>query len=175
MITADGKTEISEPVLGEPSHIRSGYATYDDSEVVTIRDFRLDDYDGVLELWGEAGLPFRPAGRDARAKVAAELVKDTAVFIVAEEQGRLVGVVFGTHDGRKGWINRLAVAPSSQHRGVASRLVAEVEARLEARGLEVVATLIEEGNDGSMQFFERLGYVFHHDIHYFSKMRTPDS
>ena len=175
MITADGKAEISEPVSEEPSHARSGYATCDDLEAVNIRDFRLDDYDGVLELWGQAGLPFRPVGRDSRAKVAAELEKDTAVFIVAEEQGRLAGVVFGTHDGRKGWINRLAVAPSSQHRGVASRLVAEVEARLEARGLEVVAALIEEGNEGSMRFFEGLGYVFHRDIHYFSKMRTPDS
>jgi ribosomal protein S18 acetylase RimI-like enzyme len=175
VITADGKTEISEPVPGEPSRTRRGYAIYDDPEAVNIRDFRLDDYDAVLELWGEAGLPFRPGGRDARAKVAAELVKDTAVFIVAEEQGRLVGVVFGTRDGRKGWINRLAVVPSSRQRGVAARLVAEVEARLEARGLEVVAALIEEGNEGSMHFFERLGYVFHHDIHYFSKMKTPDS
>jgi hypothetical protein len=26
-----------------------------------------------------------------------------------------------------------------------------------------------------MHFFERLGYVFHHDIHYFSKMKTLDS
>ncbi len=84
-------------------------------------------------------------------------------------------MVFGTHDGRKGWINRLAVAPSFQHRGIATRLVAEVEARLEARGLEVVAALIEDGHEGSMHFFERLGYAFHHDIHYFSKMKTPDS
>lgn len=78
VITADGKTQISEPVAAEPSYTRSGYATCDDSEAVSIRDFRLDDYDAVLDLWSEAGLPFRPVGRDARTKVAAELEKDTA-------------------------------------------------------------------------------------------------
>ena len=143
--------------------------------IVHLRDFRLEDYYGVTGLWEEAGLAFRPLGRDTREKVAEELRRGTAVFVVAESDNRLVGVVLGTHDGRKGWINRLAVAPAFQRQGIAARLVAEVEKRLEALGLEVVAALIEDGNESSMRFFGTLGYLQHADIHYFSKMKTPDS
>lgn len=35
-----------------------------DSWGATIRDLRMEDYDALLRLWTEAGLPFRPQGRD---------------------------------------------------------------------------------------------------------------
>src|SRR5665647_1146101 len=90
---------------------------------VTIRDFQLQDYDDVVRLWMEAGLPFRPQGRDRLERVAAELLGGTAVFLLAEAEGKSVGVVLGTHDGRKAWINRLAVAPAFRRRGIARLLV----------------------------------------------------
>jgi N-acetylglutamate synthase len=142
---------------------------------VRLRDFRLEDYERVLELWEEAGLPFRPLGRDAKEKVAREIERDAAVFVVAEAEGRLVGVVFGTHDGRKGWINRLAVAPAFQRGGVAAMLVAEVEARLSDMGIDVFGALVEGENTRSMRFFEGLGYFSHDEVRYFHKTKSLDS
>jgi ribosomal protein S18 acetylase RimI-like enzyme len=142
---------------------------------VTIREFRLEDYDEVLRLWTEAGLPFRPQGRDRRDRVAAELKAGTAVFLLAEAGGRLAGVVLGTHDGRKAWINRLAVAPEFQRRGIASLLIREVEARLEALGLEIIAALVESDNEASLRFFHAIGYEHAPEIEYFSRRRSPNT
>jgi ribosomal protein S18 acetylase RimI-like enzyme len=142
---------------------------------VTIREFQLEDYSAVLRLWTEAGLPFRPRGRDRREKVAAELSFGTAVFLLAEAEGKLVGTVLGTHDGRKGWINRLAVAPTFRRRGIARLLVAEVEARLAAVGLDITAALIESANLASLRFFREAGYVFDPEIEYFSKRRSAET
>ena len=142
---------------------------------VRLRDFRLEDYERVLELWEEAGLPFRPLGRDAKEKVAREIERDSAVFVVAEAEGRLVGVVFGTHDGRKGWINRLAVAPAFQRGGVAAMLVTEVEGRLADMGIDVFGALVEGENTRSMRFFEGLGYLSHDEVRYFHKTKCLDS
>jgi len=142
---------------------------------ITVRDFQLEDYDAVLRLWTEAGLPFRPQGRDRREKVAAELMGGTAVFLLAEANGKLAGVVLGTHDGRKAWINRLAVAPTFRRRGIARLLVAEVEVRMAALGLDVTAALIESYNQVSLGFFYEIGYVHDPEIDYFSKRRSADA
>lgn len=142
---------------------------------VTTRDMRFEDYEAVMRLWTEAGLPFRPGGRDAPERVESEMRRGEAIFLVAEVEGRLAGVVLGTHDGRKGWINRLAVAPSCRRQGIARRLVREVEARLEARGIEIVAALIETPNAASLRFFERIGYLHDPDIEYVSRRRSPQT
>jgi ribosomal protein S18 acetylase RimI-like enzyme len=140
-----------------------------------IREFTIEDYPAVQRLWTEAGLPSRPLGRDRRERVAREITRDTAVFLVAEVGDRLAGVVFATHDGRKGWVNRLAVAPAFQRMGLARRLVREVERRLESRGIEITSALIESENETSIAFFRAIGYVHGVDIEYFSKRRSADT
>lgn len=139
---------------------------------VTIRELRMEDYDAVLQLWTHAGLSFRPCGRDRPDRVAVELHSGTAVFLVAEVCGELVGVILGTHDGRKGWINRLAVAPGLRRQGIGRLLVREVEARLAALGMEITAALIETSNHESLAFFREIGYVHNEEIEYVSKRRS---
>ena len=114
---------------------------------VVIRPFRMSDYDAVMALWAEAGLPLKPSGRDARDRIEAQLAEPNVIFLVAEAGGVIVGTVVATHDGRKGWINRLAVRGDMRRRGMGERLVREAEARLEAAGMDVLACLIEEGNE----------------------------
>ena len=138
-----------------------------------IRDFQIADYDAVTALWTKAGLPFRPDGRDRREAIAREVEGGRSLFVVAEEDGRVVGVVFGTHDGRKGWINRLAVAPDRRRRGLATALVGEVEMRLRRLGIVIVACLIEEENEVSQAAFAELGYARHPEIIYHAKRFVP--
>ena len=142
---------------------------------IVIREFRMGDYDAVIALWDEAQLPYRPEGRDRRDRIKNELKREDCVFLVAETEGRLVGSVLGTHDGRKGWINRLAVDSKFRGRNIAGRLVTEVETRLDSLGIEVFACLIEEENTDSMRVFERLGYERYSDIVYFSKRPNPEA
>jgi ribosomal protein S18 acetylase RimI-like enzyme len=142
---------------------------------VTIREYRLQDYDTVLDLWTVPGLSFSPHGRDRRDRLAAELGGGKVVFLVAEREGRVIGAVLGTHDGRKGWINRPAVAPQARRQGIARLLVREVEARLEDLGLEITAALVEMSNEASLQFFRALGYVHDPQTEYLSRRRSPDT
>ena len=138
-----------------------------------VRKFRLKDYDRVLELWAEGRLPFRPRGRDSRMNLARQIRLPNALFLVAENDGRVVGTVLATHDGRKGWINRLAVDSAYRGKGIGRRLVREAERWLAGSGLSIFACLIEDDNGGSMKFFKRLGYIKHTEILYFSKRKHP--
>jgi ribosomal protein S18 acetylase RimI-like enzyme len=139
-----------------------------------IRELTAQDYDAVVDIWRRAGLSHRPLGRDARAHFQSEIEQDTALFLGADVDGVLVGVVLGTHDGRKGWINRLAVLPEHQKHGIGKALAMKAEQRLNQRGIQIVTCLIEGGNDASEAFFESLGYVKHPGIVYYSKRKSAD-
>ena len=141
----------------------------------TTRDFRIMDYEEVIALWRICGLPFRQDGRDNRERIAKEIEKPTALFLVAECCGDIVATLFGTTDGRKGWINRLAVRPDHRRKGLAKRLIEDVETRFEALGLEIYSCLIEDHSLTSMKLFENVGYRQDPTVHYYSKRLKDDS
>ena len=156
---------------------KRGTAMSDDekSDGVRIREFLIEDYDRVMELWAEGGLPLKPKGRDSRENIARQIEMPNVLFLVAEggEGGRVIGTVMATHDGRKGWINRLAVDAALRKQGLGARLVREAERRLEALGMDILACLIEDDNAVSMEVFEKLGYMKHPEIIYFAKRKYP--
>jgi ribosomal protein S18 acetylase RimI-like enzyme len=138
---------------------------------VVIRPFQIGDYDSVISLWEHANLPFKPKGRDRRESIEQEITKDTALFYVAEYQNRIIGSIFATQDGRKGWINRLAIEPRYQREGIGGLLISEIEKKFDQQGILIVCCLIEDWNKGSLHFFEHKGYQRHNDIIYFSKRK----
>lgn len=142
----------------------------------TVRRLSLADYDRWIAVWQRAGLhSVRPKGRDSREAFEHQLASGTHTVVGLERDGELVGVVLVTHDGRKGWINRLAVLPGFRGRGYAKRLLAEAEAVLRAHGMTVIAALIEPGNEASLDLFRSLGYVETPGMHYLSKRDSPDA
>jgi len=141
------------------------------TEEVTIRVLTLDDYDRWMSVWQRAGLhSVRASGRDSREAFARQFASGTHTMLGLELAEELVGVVLVTHDGRKGWINRLAILPEHRRRGYAARLVTEAERVLHALGITVFAALIEPGNDASLALFQELGYTeFPDGMHYVTK------
>lgn len=123
----------------------------------------------VQEVWRAAGLEFHPQGRDTLERMSSEATSGTSFFVGAFKEGEMVGVALGTQDGRKGWVNRVAVLPNRRREGVAASLLAFCEAEFARRGMGLVCALIEEGNDPSMAVFQREGYVLRKDIFYFRK------
>jgi ribosomal protein S18 acetylase RimI-like enzyme len=141
---------------------------------MTIRKFRIEDYDRVIKLWQESELEYRPTGRDTRERITAEIEKETAIFLVAEINDEIVGTIFCTHDGRKGWLNRLSVLPKMQRKGIASDLIKEGENRLRELGIGVLCALIWRSNSPSRELFESEGYDLLEDALYYVKKDRPD-
>jgi ribosomal protein S18 acetylase RimI-like enzyme len=139
---------------------------------VVIRKMTIVDYDSLIALWKEGNIPCRPQGRDSKKNIRLQLQQPTSFYFVAEDKGKIVGAILGTHDGRKGWINRLIITSSYRQKGIAKRLIEEVELCLETIGINIVACLIEDWNVASMQVFKQFGYTKHTDILYFSKRKN---
>lgn len=119
-----------------------------------IRQFRWPDYDAVAEVWRAAGIDVV-----TRAELEAKLARDPELFLVAAAGERIAGVVMGTYDGRRGWIFRLAVHRSHRRQGIATRLVAELERRLQALGCPRINLLVLPENEAGLRFWQDLGYL----------------
>jgi ribosomal protein S18 acetylase RimI-like enzyme len=160
--------------LGRGTIERSMKSKKKNASKMIIRKMRIQDYESLIALWKEGNIPYRPRGRDSKKNIQQQLRQSTSLYFVAENKGKIVGAILGTHDGRKGWINRLVVTPTYRRKGIAKRLIQEAEQRFVATGIDIVACLIEGWNDVSAKVFERLGYRKHPDILYYSKRKNEN-
>ena len=80
----------------------------------------------------------------------------------------------GSYDGRKGWINRLAIDPDHRRQGIGQLLIARIEKSLTEKGARIIAALVEASNLKSISLFEKLGYVADNGILYLSKRESED-
>ncbi len=133
-----------------------------------------EDYDAIIDVWNRAGLPFKPSGRDSEDEMTRQIELDPDMFFGTFLDDQMIGMIMGSYDSRKGWLNRLAVIPEHQGKGIAKKLVQEMEKRLKAKGFRIIATLIEDGHDTSMALFKSAGYIVHDDITYLTKREDDD-
>jgi len=125
---------------------------------VQIRPLRRSDYQAMIALFQVSGLNPKTKGRDSPRSFSEQLRRNRSSYLGAFDGDRLAGVVLGTSDTRKGWINRLAVHPDYRRRSIARRLVRACERVLRQQGLRMFAALIEPENRASEAFFRSLGY-----------------
>jgi len=128
-----------------------------------VRAMTLADYEGVAALLaGTAGVRLR--GADSRAGIAKYLARNPGHSFVAEEGGRVVGCLLGGHDGRRGYLYHLAVAPEARRRGTGSALVARTLDALRAAGIEKVHADVLPENEAGLAFWLRRGWQRRDDI-----------
>lgn len=140
-----------------------------------VRALTETDLAQVPRVWVEAGLPCRPKGRDAPEGLVAQFRRDPDLFIGAFAEDELIGVAIATDDGRKGWINRLAVLPSHRRKGVGRALIEKCEEALRKRGRGVFSILIEGENEASERLFLTSGYRDESDIRYYAKRDSEET
>ena len=145
-----------------------------DSEI-RIRTFKVEDYLELVSVWSASGSGFAPRGRESPEAYRVHVERFPNLSFAAVADGAIIGVVLGSHDGRKGWISRLAVRPEYRRRGVAGTLVSACDSAIRAAGISIVAALVEEQNVASAAVFRSLGYSDAVAVHYFRKLSHPDA
>jgi ribosomal protein S18 acetylase RimI-like enzyme len=123
---------------------------------VLVRAFREADEARVLELWMFGGL-VKP-WNDPKKDIARKLKVQRELFLVAELEGTVVGVVMAGYEGHRGWINYLAVDIGQRRRGIGSALVRDAERRLRLLGCPKINLQVRRENAEVQAFYAALGF-----------------
>ncbi|MGA7272777.1 MAG: GNAT family N-acetyltransferase [Acidimicrobiia bacterium] len=125
----------------------------------TIRTFRYpQDYPAVRALWEHSGPGIQLGRSDESQEIVKKLQRDPELFLVAEVDDLIVGVVVGGFDGRRGIVYHLAVNQAYRSRGIAAALMETLEERLRAKGCLRSYLLVTKDNAAGMRFYERHGW-----------------
>ena len=130
-----------------------------DSEVrmdhATPRIYRPGDWQAMHAL---DVLCFEPVFQFSRRAMRDFVEAPCAVTVLAEAQGELAGFCIAQLQDRTGYVVTLDVAPARRRRGLARRLMAELESRLHSAGAAQMELHVFTGNVGAIRFYESIGY-----------------
>jgi ribosomal protein S18 acetylase RimI-like enzyme len=124
---------------------------------VTTREFVMSDYDDAIVLWaGVEGVEICEG--DSREEIAEYLKRNPGLSRVAVTDDKIVGAALCGHDGRRGWIYHLAVAPGYRRQKVGQLLLDACVDGLRAAGLKRAILLVAGDNPSGHEFWLRNGW-----------------
>ena len=126
---------------------------------IKINEMTIMDYDEVFTLWQEAeGVGLHPDECDSRHGVARYLARNPGMCFVARDGVKLVGAVLCGHEGRRGYLNHLAVSEKYRRQGIGTALVGRCSTALKEAGIAKCNLFVFAANDGAMEFWRKIGW-----------------
>ena len=113
------------------------------------------DEAAVLGLWQDCGLT-RP-WNDPAADFRRALDWPGSAILVSPVLGPIAASVMVGHDGHRGWVYYLAVAPGHRRSGLGRALMAAAEAWLAERGCPKIQLMVRDDNAAAIAFYRSLG------------------
>jgi putative acetyltransferase len=131
--------------------------------LASVRALSIEDWDVVHALWlATPGVGLSDS--DSRAGTEAFLRRNPGMSAVACAGGEVVGAVLCGHDGRRGYLHHLAVAPAWRGRGLARRLVARCFEQLAAAAIPKCNVFLYADNADGAAFWEHEGWSARADL-----------
>jgi ribosomal protein S18 acetylase RimI-like enzyme len=112
--------------------------------------------DAAIAPWREAGLVV--PWNDPRADLERALSGPSSVVLAGTVKGSLVATAMVGHDGHRGWVYYLAVAPGAQGQGCGRAMMEACERWLADRGVPKLNLMVRANNEAVLGFYEALGY-----------------
>ena len=141
--------------------------------MIAIRPMTMADYDDVMALMnGTPGVVVRAA--DSPAAIGRYLARNPGLSLVAESDGRPVGCLLCGHDGRRGYLHHVVVAPACRGQGIGRALVERALDGLAAAGITKTHIDVFADNTAALAFWRHSGWQLRDDICRLSFNRSAD-
>lgn len=126
------------------------------------------DHAALFALWRSVpGIQLR--AEDEYEPFCLYLERNPGLSLLVEAEGRPIASLLAGHDGRRGYLHHLVVAPAWRGRGLASALLAEVLARLAEQGVRKSHVFVLGAAPEALAFWRARGeWLARDDIEVFS-------
>ena len=125
--------------------------------LLSIRPYQSADEASVVALWQACSLT--RAWNDPYRDIARKLSTQADWFLVGSSDDELIASAMFGYDGHRGWVNYLAVLPSSQGKGYGAQMMHAGEALLAQAGCPKLNLQIRSTNASVIAFYKHLGYA----------------
>lgn len=131
--------------------------------MISFEPFLHEDIPQVIELWrATPGVGLSSA--DTPPELAKFLDRNPETSFVARQDERIVGVIMGGWDGRRGYIHHLAVRDDCRRQGLGQALLDNLLDEFRRIGVLKVHMFVFVDNTSAIDFYRRRGWTWREDI-----------
>ncbi|ELP6741343.1 GNAT family N-acetyltransferase [Vibrio vulnificus] len=135
--------------------------------MVEIREMNIADYDDVIKLWGQTeGMSLRDA--DSKESINNYLIRNPNLSFVAVSGNEIVGAVLVGTDGRRGYLQHLAISTNFRGKNLGRDLVSQAISALADVGVPKTHLFVYNENVNAQQFYEKLGWFPRDEVRMYS-------
>jgi len=127
-----------------------------------IEKFSTDLYEEIVKLWRKAGI--NVGSSDTREELEKVLQRNPDLFLIGKIHQKVVGVVIGGFDGRRGYVHHLAIDPDYQKKGYGKMIMDELIEKFRKIGVHKIHLFIEKYNKNVVEFYQNLGWEIRDDL-----------
>ncbi len=138
-----------------------------EEKLVVIREMDISDYPQVIELWSETeAMLLRDA--DSRENIGKYLERNPNLSFVALDGDNVVGAILVGTDGRRGYVQHLAVNSNCRGQGIGAALISRAVDALSEIGIAKTHLFVANENINAQAFYEKLGWFPRDEVRMFS-------
>lgn len=124
---------------------------------VTIREIRSEDYEALIRFW-ESIDEIELDDSEGKQDFEFFLRRNKGMSFLALDKEEVIGACLASHNGRRGFLDHLAVAPSHRRKGLGKMLVEKCLKVLQAEGIKRNYVFLFKENAEGRAFWEHIGW-----------------
>jgi ribosomal protein S18 acetylase RimI-like enzyme len=124
--------------------------------------FTVRYYQEIIDLWKRSGIEV--GSSDTQDEIAKILKRNSDLYLIGKEDGKVVAVVIGAFDGRRGYVHHLAIDPDYQKKKYGKMMMDELIERFRKKKVHKVHLFIEKHNKEVVDFYKKLGWDIRDDL-----------
>lgn len=124
---------------------------------MNIRAMKPTDFNKICKLWEIIDVQFEEILSDLE-KFPLMLKMNPSSCFVVEENGEIIGSIFGLFNGRRAWIHHFGIHPDWQGKDIGTKLLKYTEMSLKKRGAQRVLLSIDLQNLPVQNFYRKFDY-----------------
>lgn len=132
-----------------------------------LREMTASDYSAVLSVWQQTEhMLLREA--DSRQSIARYLQRNPGLSFVAVDHDEIVGAILVGTDGRRGYVQHLAVMSHCRGKGIGQSLVNRAVEALLAQGIAKTHLFVSVDNPQAERFYGKQGWFERDEVRMYS-------